>query len=430
MADHIVKLHPPQLNGPRSFFTDLDRNDPAYDPALVMLKLKLQLLLKGRIVIAASSLFSGIGYELFSADDGLIQALELGIVAPAIRNEFVDPKDFFERGQHKGWPVQAKDFFVKHATHSIPWDLAENSAWFERTLRSHVEDAQSLLRQKTSMSESMAEDFLQLLDMERSKDQAGYHHLRREHVYSVAHQFGEDVHSYVRNYADLIYRISGSRVVNCESHFPQANLTRLGVSDNDRLVSDESIFWDIYVENVIAYLHSAIRLTPDRLASLSVQDILKIRGTLFDQNFANEYDSLIAAAKDAVDIHDPAGIILKQQEINAAARTLRMEFSGRLLTEAQMKDITVRERSLWEVANVLALIPTSGTGLLIGTLSALKSIPQITSLVSKSLAEALNKRYEWLYNFVNHRMGWSEHEKRAVMNGYIELIQYGLPAKK
>ena len=58
---------------------------------------------------------------------------------------------------------------------------------------------------------------------------------------------------------------SGSRVVNSESHFPQSNLTRLGVTDDDKIVSDESIFWDIYVETVISFLNSAIKLTPERL---------------------------------------------------------------------------------------------------------------------------------------------------------------------
>lgn len=100
------------LTGPRSFFTDLDPKDPSYDRETVKLKLKLQFLLKERVVIAASSLFTGVGYELFSGDDGLVEALEEGIVAPAIRNEYTNPADFFERYEHKGWPWQARGFFV------------------------------------------------------------------------------------------------------------------------------------------------------------------------------------------------------------------------------------------------------------------------------------------------------------------------------
>lgn len=426
MAKDITQLNPMKLTGPRSFFTDLDPKDPDYDEETVRLKLKLQFLLKERVVIAASSLFTGPGYKLFASDEGLVEALEHGIVAPAIRNEYTDPADFFERYEDKSWPWQAKDFFIKYATHSVPWDLKENSSWFEQTFRQHLTDPQSLLRQKTGMTESMANDFLVSLDGEKSKLQSGYKYLRREHVYTVARQFGEDIHSYVRNYADLVYRISGSRVVNCDSHFPQANLTQLGVTPDDKVISDESIFWDIYVETVMSYLNSAIRLTPERLAQLSVHDILKLRRKLLDHEFSKQYDSLVESAKAAIDIHDPQAIILKQQEINAAVRSLRTQFADRVFDEIQIKDVRARENSLWQLANALALVTTPTLRLVIGVLSRLRSIPEITSLVSKSTAESMRRRYDWVHDFVNRRVGWTEQQKKALLDGYNELIEYGL----
>ena len=84
MAKDITRLDAIGLKGPRSFFTDLDPKDPHYDQETVKLKLKLQFLLKERVVIAASSLFTHVGYELFSSEEGLVQALEQGLVAPAI----------------------------------------------------------------------------------------------------------------------------------------------------------------------------------------------------------------------------------------------------------------------------------------------------------------------------------------------------------
>lgn len=426
MGRDITRLDAISLKGPRSFFTDLDPKDPDYDQETVKLKLKLQFLLKERVVIAASSLFTGVGYELFSSEDGLVQALEEGIVTPAIRNEYADPPDFFERYEHKEWPWQAKDFFIKHATYSVPWDLKENSSWFEQTFRRHLTDPHSLLRERTGMTESMAQDFLRSLDVEKNKLQSGYKYLRREHVYSVAKPFGEEIHSYLRNYADLVYRISGSRVVNCDSHFPQANLTHLAVTPADKVISDESIFWDIYVETVMSYLNAAIRLTPERLVQLSVLDILKIRQKLLHHEFSEEYDSLIKNAKTAVDIHDPEQIIFKQREINATARSLRTAFANRVLDEIQIKDVKARENSLWQLANVLALVPTPVIGFVIGTLSGLQSIPEITSLVSKSTADSMRRRYDWVYDFVNQRIGWTKEQKKALLGGYNELIEYGL----
>lgn len=427
MAKDIIQLNALELMGPRSFFTDLDPRDPAYDQQTVMLKLKLQLLTKEKIVIAASSLFTDVGYELFSSEKGFVDTLEQGIVVPALRNEFDDPEDFFLKYKYKNCSIPSRNFFTSHITHSVPWDLNENSSWFQQTFYDHLMDPQSLLRQKTLMTESMAKDFCELLNAEIKKKQDGYKYLRREYISSVSKQFGDEIYSYAGNYANLIYRISGSRVVNCESHFPQSNLMNLGITDDDKIVSDETIFWDIYVETVISFLNSAIQLTPVRLQKLSVYDILKIRKTLIDMRFSTEYDDLIKNVKSKINIHDPHKIILKQAEINKAARLLRTKFAERLFDEMSIKDWAEREKSLWQLGSVLSLLSTPAMGFIIGSLSAFNSIPEITALFSKSLSEAINKRYEWVRNFINSKIGWSKEQKSTLLAGYKELVNYGLP---
>jgi len=427
MSKDIIQLNAMELVGPRSFFTDLDPNDPTYAPEQVMLKLKLQILTKEKIVIAASSLFSDTGYELFSREQGLIDTLEQGIVVPAIRNEFKNPSDFFQRYKYKNCSTASKTFFIRHVTHSVPWDLKENSSWFQRIFYEHLNDPQSLLRQKTSMTESMAQDFLVSLEEEIKKSQDDYKYLRREYVYAVAKRYSEEIHAYMSNYANLVYRISGSRVVNSESHFPQSNLTKLGVTDGDKIVSDDSIFWDIYVETVISFLNSAIKLTPERLMKLSVFDILKIRKSLVDSYFSEEYDNIVRKAKSTVNIHDPQKLILKQSEINAAAWSLKRQFAEKIFDELRLKDTAIQENALWQLGNVLALIPTPAMGVIIGTLSALQSIPEITALVSEPLSEAMKRRYEWVRNFVNCKVGWSKEQKKSLLDGYRELLSYGFP---
>ena len=428
MAKDIIQLNAAALTGPRSFFTDLDPKDPTYDKQLVMLKLKLQLLTKEKIVIAASSLFTDTGYELLSNEQGFIDTLEQGIIVPALRNEFVDPKDFFQRYQHKNCSISSRNFFTQHVTHTVPWDLKENSSWFKDTFYDHLKDPNSLLRQKTSMTESMAQEFLGYLDSEIAKGHVNENYLRREHIFFIAKQFGEEICSYVSNYANLVYRISGSRVVNSESHFPQSNLTKLNVTEDDGIISDDSIFWDIYIETVVSFLNSAIRLTPARLNALSVYDILKIRKKLINIRFSEEYDNLIRKAKDDIDIHDPQKIILKQSEINAAARSLKDTFAARFLDELQIKDYSQHEQSLWQLANALALISMSSTiGLVFGILSRLKSIPEITSLTSKPQSEMIAQRYQWVRNFINCRIGWSKEQRKSLLDGYRELLTYGIP---
>jgi hypothetical protein len=427
MNKDVVQLNALELIGPRSFFTDLDPRDSTYNQNEVSLKLKLQLLTKQKIVIAASSLFTDIGCELFSSEQGFIDTLEQGIVVPALRNEFESPADFFQRYKYKNCSGGSKNFFIEHVTHSVPWDLKENSSLFKETFYDHLMDPHSLLRNKTMMTESMAKDFLGLLNIEIQRNQSDYKYLRREYIYSVAKQFGDEINSYVSNYANLVYRISGSKVVNCDSHFPQSNLTNLGVSNDDKIVSDERIFWDIYVETIVSYLNSAVQLTPERLNKLSVFDILKIRKSLVDIQFSSEYDNLIKSAKNEIDIHDPYKAILKQVELNAAARSLRTKFAERLFDELQMKNTAVRENALWQIGNVLTLVPMPTVEIIIGSLSMLKSIPEITVLISESLSKAINRRYEWIRNFVNCKIGWNREQKRTLLEGYKELLNYGLP---
>jgi len=427
MSKDVIKLNALELTGPRSFFTDLDPRDPTYDKQAVGLKMKVQLLTKEKILIAASSLFTDIGYDLLAWDQGFVSALEQGIIVPAIRDEFANPTEFFARYKYKDCSTPARNFFVRNATHSVPWNLNENSSLFKQMFYSHLRDANSLLREKTLMTNSMAADFLALLDTEIEKDQSEQRYLRREHIYAVGKQFGQTVCSYVSNYANLLYRIAGSRVVNSESHLPQSNLTKLGVTPEDKIISDESIFWDIYVETVISFLNSAIRLTPERLEKLSVSNILDIRKTLLDTRFSKEYDTLIQMAKSAIDIHDPDKIILKQSEINNAARALKREFAVRIGNELLLKDTASRENSLWQLGNVLSLISTPALGIVVGVLSALQSVPEITALVSKSLSVSLQQRYEWFRNFINSKVGWSKEQRKVLLDGYKELVSYGLP---
>ena len=46
--------------------------------------------------------------------------------------------------------------------------------------------------------------------------------------------------------------MSGARTVDSERHFPQSNITNVNLSGKDEHLSDESIFWDIYVEAVFS----------------------------------------------------------------------------------------------------------------------------------------------------------------------------------
>ena len=115
MSNNLVEINANDLTGPRSSFTDIDPKDTDYQEDFVRIKLKLQLLTKEKIIIAASSLFHDIGDHLFAGDKGLIAALENGIIIPAIRNEYAGPEEFFNKRKSE-YSLKAKKTMKKLQT--------------------------------------------------------------------------------------------------------------------------------------------------------------------------------------------------------------------------------------------------------------------------------------------------------------------------
>lgn len=423
LTEDLIQILPETLSGPSSYFTDVDPNDQNYNKEDAIQKLKLQLLTKERIVVAASSLFHDIWLDLFQDFPDLTPSLKDGIIVPAIRNNFSGIADFFS---NKRYADLNKSFFTEHVTHSVPWDLHENTEWFRKYFVKGLLDEKSVLRKQGGINIRQANEInfqlQELIDLEPLENRF----LQRPHVESVAKGLNNTVGPFLVNYANLIYRLSGARVVNSEGHFPQSNLTNLKLVGNDEILSDEGIFWDLYAETVFSYLGTAIRLTPDRLKNLTFSDILIIRKALFDKGFSQEYDKLIGLVKSDSNITDPDKLIIHMQEISQIAIKLKESFSQRIASELSIKDTKNTENALWQVTNAIALVANPQVGLVVGVLSSLKSLPEITVPMSNGLANSLRTRIEWMRNFANSKLGWSNPQRKAFIDAYKILVTYGL----
>lgn len=419
----LIKILPNNLKGPRSFFTDIDSNDKNYDQQDALRKLKLQLLTKEKVVVPASSLFKDIWLNIFKNNEDLTPALESGILIPAIRDQFKDVEEFFE---NKNYGEDNKSFYREHVTHSIPWSLEENTQWFYKHFTGSLIDSKSVLRTKGNISENEAIEILHEINELIQEEELSSRFLQRKHIEQVGHKKSTKTKAFLINYANLIYRLSGSRVVNSEGHFPQSNLTKLNIVGNERILSDENLFWDIYAETVFSFLGTAIRLTPERLDNLSFSDILKVRVSFFDIGFATDYDNLIFSVKKNTSLLDPDKLILHMHEISSMAQSVKSKFESRVKSEILVRDSGTTEKALWQMANVVSLLASPGIGLAVGTLSALNSIPEITAPISNDLSNSLKVRMNWIRNFVNQRVGWSEHQKTSFIEAYRVLAIYGL----
>ncbi len=420
---NLVKVLPDKLTGPRSFFTDIDENDKNYDEPDAIRKLKLQLLTKEKIIVPASSMFKDIWLNIFKSNRDLIPALEDGVLIPAIRDQFNGVEEFFE---HKSYSEDNKVFYLSHVTHSVPWNLKENTEWFYKYFRKSLIDENSVIRTKGGVGKQQSLEILQHLDELVNAENTGSKFLQRKHIEIMAESHSETTKAFLLNYSNLIYRLSGSRVVKSEGHFPQSNLTKLQLVGNEKILSDESLFWDIYAETVFSFLGAAVRLTPERLDSLSFSDILKIRKSFFDIGFSNDYDVLVSSVKKDTSLSDPDKLIMHMHEISNMAQSLKKELEVRVNSEISIKDTSLRENSLWQVANIVSLLASPTIGLAVGVLSALKSIPEITVPISGDLSQTLTGRMNWIGNFVNQKIGWSESQRKSFLGAYKVLAVYGL----
>jgi len=418
------KILPNELSGPRSFFTDLDPRDASIDLKSVERNLKLQLLTKETIVIAASSLFHDDGLNFITQSDGLANALNDGILLPAIRDEFSNPYGFFEFKSE--YSLDAKNFFTQNTAKYVLWNLEDNTSWFRREFYRSLQDPKSALRQVAILTDIECQEILDKCEQLLSSESNSNQHLSREIIKEAITDLPSHKQNPIIGYANLVYRISGARVVNSEGHFPQCNLTNIKNANKKHSLSDSSIFWDIFVEAVLQHITSASRINSERLDRLTFRDILTIRKELFETNFSTLYDELIQKSRMKVSEEDPEQIILRSEQLSEAAESLRNLFSKRIAYESELKDRKASENALWQVANIVSMFANPVIGGIVGTLSTLNSLPEITAPISKSLSSEIQLRSDLLRQLVNEKFGWSSSQKKTFINAYRSLLTYGI----
>lgn len=420
--NNSTPILPQKITTPSSYFTDIDPKDRNYNQRDVVRKLKLQLLTKQTIVIAASSLFHGVGFQLFSSDSGLTKCLQDGIILPAIRDEFEGINGFFDAKSPDGYSPDSKCYFTSNTKHHVPWSLSKNTQWFQRVFFDNVMDRNSLFRLKAQISDGAASGVVASLNNYIESKPEGKRFLSRDDISLVASAKGGTISKYLSSFGHLIYRISGARIVNCEGHFPQSNLTNLGFAGNERQLADTRVFWELYIEAVISHITSAARLSKERIDSLSFEDILKVREGLFDVAFVKTFESIMKLAKEDVDIHDPNKLLMTQDEIYTISTRL-----ATMLRERVGRELDVPNDNSNKLLQLGSVVELFAGGVVFGTVGALKAIPEITSWMSPRLAEAIRSRLKIARRIIESNTGWNPKQKKALISGYTLLLTYGLP---
>lgn len=387
----MERIDPHSFRGPRAYFTAFDyrivertRNRDKLHRE-VERKLKALLLLKSHIVCAASHLTSRFAYEIFAICPELLSESH---IIPAFRVDKQTIDELFERKRFPG-KEEALHFFKEHVATTVNWELRENSNWFRERFISELRDNRSVIRRNLTdvpvgTIESMVDEI------------ASSEVLSRALIESYAADLPRKARQVLLNYRELVYHMSGARVVNCESSLPQENYIDYDLADISQRrtkLSEEQILWKLLIESVLESFQRAM-IPVELLDTLSFQDILAIRKPLLESPFQDEYDRLINTAIHG--IGTSPGRLFDIYELERIRETISNTFHAVIEEEipSYIRRRAKEERKeMWSTSASVALgllgfVPVPGIGVIAGAAGLLKDTPALIFNVGQAYRSA------------------------------------------
>ena len=374
----MKRIDPKFLSGPRAYFTDFDHRIIARVKNKDVVKrkgerkLKALLILKGHIVCAASHLSTQFAYKFFKENPILLTS---SVIIPAFRSDKNDLSELFAKKRFKN-KESAIQFFKDHIHKTVKWELDENSMWFRNRFLADIEDEHSLLNIQIQPKNQLV---IESIASEIRKGAL----LSRDLIDHVAKDLPRKEKRLLQNYRELLYHISGARVVHCESALPQENYIDYDLADYQQKrmrLSEEQILTKLLIELVFDSLQKSM-LPIELLDLLTFEDILQIRKPLMSSSFQEKYDKLIQSV---VYSHGPQrSEVFNITELDSIRKDLSERFEYVLQKELPQflkKKAFDNSKELLSVSSSLALglagaIP--GVGLIASTLSVMKDTPAL-----------------------------------------------------
>jgi len=288
----MERIDPINFQGPRAYFTDFDykivqfkHHNEVYRQE-VERRLKIILLTKNTIVCAASHLTHEFAYNLFK-DNSIL--LTKNMILPALRRDKAHITDYLEDKRIKGsLEENMEDFYREHVNKVVDWELIENTAWFRENLLKALNNEHSIIRRNLTNLPKGKLDFL-INEIEKNNILTRELILRSISIWSSRDQ------KTLLNFVNLIYHMSGARVVNCESALPQESYIDYSLTDFSKhrvMLSDTQVFLKIFFELAFETIYKNT-LPVELLDVLSFDDIYYLRKPLENSSFRRKYDKLI-----------------------------------------------------------------------------------------------------------------------------------------
>ncbi len=287
----MYRIDPRTLNGPRAYFTDFDHRIIDRTVDLEKLKrngerkIKALLLVKSNIIFAASHLASDFVYQFFKENPEL---LNTGIIIPALRSDKDDISEIFQNKEFEN-KNNAIQFYKDNIVKTVDWPLEENSSWFKERFLEELNDEKSVVRSHISIRNQ--DKITSICNKIKNSNV-----LDRGLIDDCTRDLSTKERTIIQISRELLYHISGARVVNCESALPQENYIDYDITDltqkRSRL-SEDQILSKLLIEYVCDSLQKYM-VSYGIIDNLSFHDIIQIRKPLLESKFQLKYNDLIS----------------------------------------------------------------------------------------------------------------------------------------
>lgn len=419
-----------ELLGVNAYFTNFDNrivNSSTDKEALTRSAertLKILLLTKNNVVCAASHLENTIAFNLFYENPIL---LEKQLVIPAFRSDKQDIRELFEGKRiSKQRKQNLISFYDEKLTKTVLWDLAENSSWFRDTFVNGLTTDNSVIRSNLSrLSDDEISSIVQ--------DVKNHETLGRGDIEAIVEKYDVRTKRIIRNYRELVYHMSGARVVNCESTLPQENYIDYSLADlkhHRTQLSEVQVFWKLFIELILASLHR-YRFPVEALDVLSFEDICELRRPISETSFISDYNRFYQLAAESISKDSRDDILYNYNELCEIKESLEKQFSKVFEQELKpffLKRVTSGGLNLLKNAGALGLGFVPYVGNFIGFLDAALSFKSYQFNVMQTICDAkairdLDDYTRYKAKMVQEQIKQFEINSKSTMLDVVAMIQ-------
>ncbi len=358
-------VEPKDLISHRVFFIDFDKYNSFFHwensrksvEMLLERKLKLLILTKGHVVVAASQLLeSPFAHNLLLNHPELLNS---GAIVSSMKYGHNTTFDFLRTKReeqlrdlrnpyHTGLAEDIANLIDQEGM-IVRWKSQVNSGWFKDRLVSDLNDPQSLLRIKLKNQNV-------LIPNDISNRIGENVNLSRGNVESITRTYSNrDLENILIPYSNFVYYLCGARMVKSEGVLPQENLVDFSIGDllgSKTKLSDTEIFFKIFIDIVKA--KTSTIFPTDFLDAITIEDAIELRNISIEKSFVKKYNAIQEKTKEAMNIHDREKFVLLVSELEQFESDLFIEFSKTLDQELPTRIREKKRRAMGKVLHSIA----------------------------------------------------------------------------